>query len=417
MKVGTDKIPEADYLLPMEVAGVKFRNPFVVGSGPTVKTVDMLREIERTGWGGASVKLAIDPKYISLPPRYRWLKKEKYHAFTAETRLMFDESLRLIEQGRKVTKDLVIYANFAYAGTEGDEGWIRMAKQFEAAGAHVLELNMCCPNMSFNVVTSGGKMVTLSGASVGSNAEVVSKTAKAIKDAVNIPVFVKLTPEGGKVGDVAKACFDLGIVSVGTTGNRLAIPEFDINNPGNGICHLQDEPTLACFSGPWLKPLALRDVYEMRMKSGPVPNIMGSGGIENWVDSVQMMMCGADMIQICTATMTKGFGILPNIVKNIKKFMDEKGYKSYLDFRDLTAKKITGANGLHLHSGVAVVDMNKCTGCGACEKIGHCYAITIKDKKAIIEPEKCTGCAECTDVCNFAAITMKDTGEIITLAK
>jgi hypothetical protein len=52
-----------------------------------------------------------------------------------------------------------------------------------------------------------------------------------------VSCFVKLT-EGGKVGDVAKACFDLG-VSVGTTGSRLAIPEFDINNPSNGICHLK----------------------------------------------------------------------------------------------------------------------------------------------------------------------------------
>jgi hypothetical protein len=56
----------------------------------------MIKEIERCGWGGASLKLAIDPPYISLPPRYRWLKKQKYHAFTAETRLTFDEGLRLM---------------------------------------------------------------------------------------------------------------------------------------------------------------------------------------------------------------------------------------------------------------------------------------------------------------------------------
>ena len=127
------------------------------------------------------------------------------------------------------------------------------------------------------------------------------------------------------VGDVAKACFDRGIISVGSTGNRLAIPDFDINDPERGICHLQDEPTLICFSGPWLKPLALRDVYEMRSKCNPEDMVMGSGGVEKWNDAVQMMMCGADFVQICTATMIKGFGILPSIVKNVKQFMKEKG--------------------------------------------------------------------------------------------
>ena len=121
-------VKESDYLMPLEVAGLAFRNNFVVGSGPAVKTLDMIKEIERWGWGGASLKLAIDPTYISKPPRYRWLKKHKYHAFTAETRLTFEEGLRLMEKARKAVSELILYANMAYAGEEGDEGWIRMAQ-------------------------------------------------------------------------------------------------------------------------------------------------------------------------------------------------------------------------------------------------------------------------------------------------
>jgi dihydroorotate dehydrogenase len=401
------KFKENDYMMPLEVAGLQFRNNFVVGSGPTVKTIDMIKEIERCGWGGASLKLAIDPPYISLPPRYRWLKKQKYHAFTAETRLTFDEGLRLMEQARKSTSDLILYANMAYAGEHGDEGWIGMAKKYEEAGAHVIELNMCCPNMSFNVQSSGGDIVTVSGASVGSDAGLVSKTASAVQEAVDIPVFVKLTPEGGKVGDVAKVCFDRGIISVGSTGNRLAIPDFDINDPERGICHLQDEPTLICFSGPWLKPLALRDVYEMRSKCNPENMVMGSGGVEKWNDAVQMMMCGADFVQICTATMIKGFGILPNIVKNVKQFMKEKGYTNYRDFRDIIVSRITATNELTLYRGNAEIDQEKCTGCGVCMDIGHCYAITLENEKAKIMVDDCTGCSTCTDVCPVGAVSME----------
>jgi len=401
------KFKEKDYILPLKVAGLQFRNNFVVGAGPTVKTVEMIKEIERCGWGGASLKLSIDPTYISVPPRYRWLKKQKYHAFTAETRLTLDEGLRLMEQARKQTSELIVYANIAYAGKEGLEGWIGMAKRYEEAGAHVIELNMCCPNMSYNVRSSGGDTVTVSGASLGSDAEIVSRIASAVQRAVEIPVFVKLTPEGGNVGDVAKACFDKGIPSVGSTGNRLAIPDFDIFEPEKGICHLQDEPTLACFSGPWLKPLALRDVYEMRLQCKPENMVMGSGGVEHWTDAVQMIMCGADFVQICTATMIKGFGIVADIVKNIKNFMEEKKYTDYRDFRDIVASRITPTTDLTLYRGNAIVEDEKCTGCEMCLSIGHCYAITFENKKAKIMVDDCTGCGTCTDVCPAGAVTMK----------
>ncbi len=399
-------IRESDYLMPLKVAGLSFRNNFVVGSGPAVKTLDMIKAIERWGWGGASLKLTIDPTYISKPPRYRWLKKHKYHAFTAETRLTFEQGLRLMEKARKAVSELILYANMAYAGENGEDGWIRMAKKYEAAGAHVIELNMCCPNMSFNVESSGGQSRALSGASVGSRPDIVSKTAAAVQAAVGIPVFVKLTPEGGRIGEVAKACFDNAIVSVGSTGNRLAIPDFDINNPQHGICRLQEEPTLACFSGPWLKPLALRDVYEMRAKCTPENMVMGSGGIEKWTDAVQMMMCGADFVQICTAVMLKGPKILPKIVKGIKQFMQQKGYDGYRDMRDMVVPHITPTDRLTLYRGHARIDEQKCTGCALCADIGHCYAISMENKKAKINVDDCTGCSTCVDLCPVNAVSI-----------
>lgn len=76
--------------LSVNLANIKLRNPFIVGSGPTVKNADQIREAQDNGWAGVSIKLAIDPfPYINLPPRYRWLKKQKMHIFTAEDRSAF----------------------------------------------------------------------------------------------------------------------------------------------------------------------------------------------------------------------------------------------------------------------------------------------------------------------------------------
>jgi len=409
----TSQIYEDDGRLALTIGNLKFRNNFIVASGPTVKCKEQLILAEESGWAGASLKLAFEPEpYISLPPRYRWFGREKYHAFTAEKRLTFDQCLKLLEDGRKVTKQLVLFANITYVGNS-TTGWEDMARKAESAGAHAIELNMCCPNMSFNVALSEKekKNTAQTGASMGQNAVVVSTIAEAVKKAVKIPVFVKITPEGGHIADVAKACFDKSIDCVVSVANRLAIAEFDIENINQGPYRLQDEPTMACFSGPWIKPLALRDVYEIRKKAGGTRFIQGTGGIASAKDAIQFMMCGADLIGVCTETMLRGFDFLPKWLKQMQEFMDRRGYKSYRDFRDLALQKITSADKLTLHGGYAEVDLEKCNGCGLCAKIGHCNAIEIVDRRSRITKEKCLACSTCVDICPQGAISMVDTGK------
>jgi len=404
------KFTEDDYQLPLDVAGLKLRNPFIVASGPTTKTLEQLIEADRCGWGAASMKLAIEPfPYINLEPRYRWYKDNKYHAFSAEKRQNLDEALRLTEQGRKKTDGLVLLANITYAGDAGLDGWVDMAKRFVEAGAHAIELNMCCPNMSFNVQVSGGqKRTPQTGASFGQNAERVGEAVDVIAGALAVPVFVKLTPEGGRIGEVSRACFAAGAAVVGTTANRLAIPEFDIRRPTAGPFRLQGEPSMACFSGRWIKPLALRDVFEMRTSVGPEPCILGTGGVGTYVDAVQMMMCGADVIGICTETMLRGFEFLPGLVRRMKSFMAEQGYARPSDFRDLAAGAIAPVDRLTRQEGHARVDPDVCDGCGRCVRIGHCYAITMADGKAVVTPGDCTGCSTCLDICPAGAISFAD---------
>ncbi len=416
MRHASKPIGQDDPRLAVHINKITFRNPFIVASGPTVKCKEQLILAEESGWAGASLKLAFDPEpYISLPPRYRWFGKEKYHAFTAEKRLTFEQCLKLIEDGRNVTRKLVLFANITYVGNKpGVTGWEDMARKAESAGAHAIELNMCCPNMSFNVTLSDEEKnrTAQTGASMGQNAVVVSMIAEAVKKAVKIPVFVKITPEGGHIGDVAKACFDKGIDCVVSVANRLAIADFDIENISQGPYRLQNEPTMACFSGPWIKPLALRDVYEIRKKAGEKHFIQGTGGIASARDAIQFMMCGADLIGVCTETMLKGFDFLPRWLKGLSDFMDRHGYESCRNFRDLAAGKITSADKLTLHGGYAEVDIARCTGCGLCAAVGHCNAITMVDQKSSIDRKKCLACSTCVDVCPASAIHMVATNTL-----
>lgn len=398
-----------EILLPVEKAGLRFRNPFIVASGPASKDVSQLVEAERTGWGGASIKLAFDPEpYINPPPRYRWLREANLHIFSLETRLDFEDGLRLIEEGRKRTRELIIFANIAYVGEEGLEGWARMARSFEQAGAHIIELNLCCPNMSFNLEMVHGREDggPSSGATVGVDKEMVSLITGAVKESVRIPVFAKLTPEGGKIGEVARSAVEAGAEGVCGTASRLVVPPIDINEPCQGPYRLTRGTSLACVSGPWVKPLALRDVLEMRRSVGAEPVVVGTGGIFKFQDAVEMFMVGADLVGICTAVMLHGFELLQKIAGGVKEYLRERGKGSLSEIRDEALHHIKPVTELMPVEGYAKVVKERCTGCGLCGRIAHCCAIEMRDGKAFVHREKCLGCSTCLDICPKNAIKL-----------
>ena len=397
--------------LPVTLGGIELRNPFVVASGPTAKRVEQLELAEKLGWAAVSIKQTFNPTpYINYQPRYRWLKKEKLHTFTAEYRLDMEQGLRLVEEARKKCKGLVVIANYSYV--QGDlEGWQDAARRFEAAGAQMLELNFCCPNMSFNVDVSDREKKEerpSSGASMGQDENSVRLVIGKIREVSRLPIIAKITPEGGRIAEVSKVAYEAGAAAVCSVANRLGIPPIDIWNYKKPIYKLQGENTMGCLSGPWIKPLALRDVFEIRKLVGPAPHLIGTGGVASMEDAVEMMMCGADSIGVCTETMIHGFGFLEKWMKSLKDYMKKMGFKAARDFRDLLIGEIKSAAELTVWAGVAQVDPEKCSSCGLCVEIGHCNAILLTDAAASILPNLCHGCSTCIDICPRGAIHMEE---------
>lgn len=348
-----------EIIIPVEVGGIKFKNPFYVASGPTTKSVKQLKRIEETGWAAASIKLTIDPApYINRVPRYAIFEDRNALCFTAEKRLKFYEGLKLMEDAKKVLKELILFANITYAGDEGAAGWVNMAKKFEEAGADIIELNMCCPNMSYNVELSSGddKCCNVrTGASLGQQGDAVAEIVREIKKVVRIPLFVKLTPEGGKIAQVAKSLYAAGADAVGGTANRLGIPPINLDAPEKAAYHLQDEISMSCHSGAWLKPLALRDTYEIRKVNGPEPRIMSAGGVRTARDAAEMVMCGADLVGICAETLVSGFGFIENVISDLKVYMESHGYSNLREMRDIIVPSVKSAPDLTLYEGYAKI--------------------------------------------------------------
>ena len=347
----------ADMQIPTQIGDVTFRNPFYVASGPTSKSIEHLVKADQMGWAGASIKLTFDPApYVSLDPRYGWWKDQDLLSFSAESRLGVEAGLQLVAQGRKECRpDFRIMANITYVGDKpGVQGWVDMAKKFEDIGAHIIELNMCCPNMSYNVHLSGKQDTAhQTGASLGQNAEALGAIVAAVRKGISLPLFVKITPEGGRIAQVAKACFDAGADTVCGVANRLGIPLVDLDDPLKSPYQLQKEPSMSCLSGPWIRPLALRDIYEIRKFVGPDPRLSYAGGLMDLRDTITAVACGADLLAVCTGILLKGFEMLPPLVAELKTYLKDKGYAGLADIRDGLVREITPATKLTITKGVA----------------------------------------------------------------
>jgi len=161
-----------------------------------------------------------------------------------------------------------------------------------------LEMNLSCPN------------IKKGGISFGKEPETVFEIVKHVKAITNIPLIVKLTPEVKSIVEVAKAACEGGADGL-TLINTMPAAVVDIKS--------RCIPLKGGLSGPVLKPVALRAVYECA-KAVSIP-IIGAGGIMNHEDALIFLMAGAKAVQIGTATFVDPYAI-PKIIKGIGEYLD-----------------------------------------------------------------------------------------------
>jgi dihydropyrimidine dehydrogenase (NAD+) subunit PreA len=123
------------------------------------------------------------------------------------------------------------------------------------------------------------------------------------------------------------------------------------------------------YCGPAVKPIALHMVSEISTDSQIGLPISGIGGIRNWQDAVEFILLGATSLQVCTAVMHRGFGVIKAMVKGLELWLEQKGFDSLDDARGLATPRIKPWGELDLNYKV-LAEINEAT----CIHCGICYA-------------------------------------------
>lgn len=188
-----------------------------------------------------------------------------------------------------------------------------LAQKLDVPGVAALELNVSCPN-----VKEGGIVF-------GTDPAAATAVVKEAKAHTSKPVIIKLSPNVTDIVQMAKAVEAAGADAISLINTLLGM-EIDIERRKPVLGNITGG-----LSGPCVKPVALRMVYQV---SGAVNvPIIGMGGISCWQDAVQFFLAGADAIAVGTANFADP-AVTMKICEGLDKYLESQGLKNIAELVD-----------------------------------------------------------------------------------
>ncbi|GFZ31579.1 dihydroorotate dehydrogenase [Clostridium zeae] len=290
-------------MLQVNINGIDFKNPIIAASG-TYGFGEEYGDFYDVGILGG-----ISSKGLTLNSRQG---NDGIRVFETEAGMMNSVGLQNPGVDSFITEVLpkmrLLNTNIiANLGGSTVEDYEKGAEKLDKTDIDMIELNISCPN-----VKSGGM-------AFGIKAEVAYDVVSKVRKVTKKPLMVKLSPNAEDIVEMALSCAKAGADSLSLI-NTVKGMAIDINKRKPVFNN-----TFAGLSGPAIKPIALRMVYEVS-KAVDIP-VVGLGGIMNANDAIEFLMAGAKAVQIGTVNFVNPTAA-PEIIEEIEKFLKAQGIKN-----------------------------------------------------------------------------------------
>lgn len=229
-----------------------------------------------------------------------------------------EEEIGLLQEAkaRLQPRGVAVIASI-FAATAAEFGDV--ARRVVTANPDFIEVNISCPNVEDSFGEPFAANPSATAAVTASVIEAVSGSA--------VPVIIKLAPNVPSVGRIAQAAVDAGADALCAINTM----------PGLILDASSGQPVLANrsggISGPALKPIALKAVYDAR-KACPNTPIIGTGGVNNGQDAVEMLMAGATVVGVGSAIYHRGPDAISLIRAELQQWMAAHNVTGIADLQD-----------------------------------------------------------------------------------
>ena len=391
--------------------GIKSPNPFWLASAPPTDKEYNVRRAFEAGWGGVVWKTLGEegPPIVNVNgPRYGVIHGADRRVLGINNiELITDRPLQTnLDEIARIKRDFPDRAVIVSIMVPCEEqAWKAILPRVEDTGCDGIELNFGCPH---------GMSERGMGSAVGQVPEYIQMVTEWCKMYTKLPVLVKLTPNITDIRYPARAANAGGAdgVSLINTISSITSVNLDTMSPEPSI---DGKGSHGGYCGAAVKPIALNMVAEIARdpETAGLP-ISGIGGVTTWRDAAEFLSLGAGSVQVCTAAMVYGFGIIKELTSGLSDWMDEKGYTSIDQVIGRAVPNVTDWQYLNLNYVTkARIDPDLCIKCGrcfaACEDTSHQAIVMKEDRVFEVIDEECVACNLCVDVCPVEnCITMEE---------
>jgi dihydropyrimidine dehydrogenase (NAD+) subunit PreA len=385
--------------LSIDFCGVRFENPFCLSSSPVSNHAEMCSRAFDAGWGGIVFKtLGLEKSFKVVMPSPRlnpFHVGDKRFVGLQNTEQISDRPVRdniadIAWLKKKYPGKVLIASIMGY----NNDDWAELARMAESAGADMLELNFSCPQMANK----------FSGHRVGQDYHAVASYTEVVKKASKLPVIAKMTPNITDMVVVALAAKEGGADAVSAINTIRAISDIDLDTL-TPLPDIHGHSAATGFSGPMVKPVAMRfisDLYNSQQLAMP---ISAMGGIETWVDALHFLLLGATNLQVTTGVLRYGYRIVEDMKEGLSDYMRDRNILSLNEIIGKAARKLTDPSEFETrYQVVSVIDDAKCIGCGQCyischDGANQAVKFDSITRKASTDESRCVGCLLCKHVC------------------
>lgn len=322
------------------VNGLKFKNPFVIGSGPPGTNSKVINRAFKEGWGGVIAKtISLDcSKVVNVGPRYAKLMANdgKEVIGWENIELISDRKFEIWLDEFKAIKDAYPEGMLIASVMEeyNKDAWSEIIERCQDVGVDAFELNFSCPH---------GLPERKMGAAMGQDPLILEEVCSWVMEVAKIPVWAKMTPNVTHIEDPTAASLRAGCHGISAINTIRSVMGVNLET-------LRPEPTVEGYTTPGgysskaVKPIALRMVMEIAQlakKDFPDRTISGLGGVETGSDAAQFILLGSHTVQVCTGVMKFGYGMVQQLCDELLAFMESKGFETLDDFRGMSLPYFT----------------------------------------------------------------------------
>jgi dihydroorotate dehydrogenase (NAD+) catalytic subunit len=264
--------------LRVKIGALELRNPVLTASGTFGYAREYANLVNLHRLGGVIVKgISLLPRPGNPPPRIVETSCGMLNAIGLENVGVDRFLVEKMPYLRGINTPVIVNI----LGESIDEYRQITEKLADASGISAIEVNISCPN------------VKKGGVAFGADPEIAAAVTRAVKEHSDLPVIVKLSPNVTDITLIARAVQQAGADAVSLI-NTLIGMAIDLKTKRPRLANI-----IGGLSGPAIKPIALRMVYQVA-RSVSIP-VIGIGGIESTEDALEFMLAGATAVQIGTA--------------------------------------------------------------------------------------------------------------------